>query len=559
MQSALTQSIDQDQVMAELDKTNPALSIKPENIVDPRTQRDIAIIREARNIPPGIKTDDWYGTVAAQYRVSKATVYRKLSDASIRKRFDTAAVYNPVNSRSYCDEAVSYAIGRYLAQPRIVILDLYNELKNLSKEKDWKIGSVQALYRIIQAVPAPMQTFSIGGRRAVEYQYMPKIKRDLSVYHVMEMIVGDQHLFDYCVLGDDGEVFTPEMYAWIDQRSRYWVGVFPSFGHYSSADIGLSLKAACRWGIPKSIYTDNGKPELSRYVDNVLAQLSGLSISNNDDGIDSDSGIRHIKAKPRTPRSKIIESHFWHGMEALLMRKNLPGYCKRAFNDFENEQRQKQVRDLKASGQLLHYKEFWQEVLKTVQDANRRQLTTEDIVPETYFFENLKSAPLVRFDDRTLDLIFLPAERRKVRESCVSITINGQGRCRYYGRELSALSGREVEIRFNPYEHQSVYVIDPQSHELICIAELEQQINPKDQDQVREKIRRYSSIANFWVEQSNRFIKQITREYPLVLSPYNKPAAQIQERKQREEAAVSDEETNRLLLERYDRDFAQAN
>ena len=138
-------------------------------------------------------------------------------------------------------------------QPRIVILDLYNELKNLSKEKDWKIGSVQALYRIIQAVPAPMQTFSIGGRRAVEYQYMPKIKRDLSVYHVMEMIVGDQHLFDYCVLGDDGEVFTPEMYAWIDQRSRYWVGVFPSFGHYSSADIGLSLKAACRWGIPKNL------------------------------------------------------------------------------------------------------------------------------------------------------------------------------------------------------------------------------------------------------------------------------------------------------------------
>ena len=115
MQSALTQSIDQDQVMAELDKTNPALSIKPENIVDPRTQRDIAIIREARNIPPGIKTDDWYGTVAAQYRISKSTVYRKLSDASIRKRFDTAAVYNPVNSRSYCDEAVSYAIGRYLA------------------------------------------------------------------------------------------------------------------------------------------------------------------------------------------------------------------------------------------------------------------------------------------------------------------------------------------------------------------------------------------------------------------------------------------------------------
>jgi hypothetical protein len=548
----------QEQKMQELNQSNPPIHLHPEEINDTKTQRNLAIIREARNIPPGMKTDDWYGVVAKQYGVSKATVYRKISEsgarASIRVTDTTQDSYIPIKSRSFSEEAVSWAVGQYLATPRILVKDLYAKMTRLAPEKGWQLGSIKALYRIIESIPAPMEAFSIGGRRAVEHSYMPKIRRDLSAYHVMECLVGDQHIFDYVVLDDDGNPFSPQMYAWLDQRSRYWAGVFPSFGSYSSIDIGLSLKDACKFGIPKKLYTDNGKPELSNYVTGLRGQLSGLSIN-----VDSNDGyIQHTKARPRTPRAKIIESHFWHGMESLLLRKGLPGYRKRAINEFENEQRLQDISQMKKEGKLLNYREFWQEVLKTIQEANQRTLTTENIIPEVYFFEHLPEAPLLRFDDQTLDFIFLPSCRRRVRESMIQITLPGYGKCFYYGRELAPYTGKEVEIRYNPYDNERVYALDPQTHQLLSMPKLEKEINPKDQEQVREKIRRYASLASFWVDQTKKYITKAQRNYPIQFSPYTQGAAQAKADKENEIKRVSDSEIDRSLIALYEKNFAPA-
>ncbi len=548
--------VNQEQKMQELNQVNPPIHLNPEDLQNTKSQRNLAIIREARNIPPGMKTDDWYGVVAKQYGVSKATVYRTIAEsgarASIRETSTNQSSYIPIKSRSFSEEAVSWAVGQYLATPRMVVKDLYAQMIRLAPENGWQIGSIQALYRIIESIPAPMETFAIGGRRAVEHKFMPKIQRDLSVYHVMECLVGDQHLFDYVVLDDDGSVFAPEMYAWMDLRSRYWAGVFPSFGSYSSIDIGLSLKDACKYGIPKKIYTDNGKPELSNYVTGLRSQLSGLSID-----VDSEDGyVQHTKARPRTPRAKIIESHFWHGMEALLLRKNIPGYRKRAINEFENEQRLRDISQMKKEGKLLHYKEFWQEVLKTVQEANQRTLSTEPIVPETYFFEHLPEAPLLRFDDQTLDFLFLPSCRRRVRESMIQITLPGYGKCFYYGRELAPYTGKEVEIRYNPYDNERIYALDPKTHQLLSMPKLEKQINPKDQEQVREKIRRYASLASFWVDQTKKYTSKVQRNYPIQLSPYTRTADQAKQEKEHEAKRVSDSEIDRSLIALYEKNFA---
>jgi len=236
----------------------------------------------------------------------------------------------------------------------------------------------------------------------------------------------------------------------------------------------------------------------------------------------------------------------------------LPGYSKRAFNDFENEQRQKQIKDLKSSGQLLHYKEFYAEVLSVINEANQRLLTTENIVPEQYFFEHLPEAPILRFDDDTLNFLFLPSTRRRVKSSTVQITINGWGKCTYYARELSSFTGKEVEIRYNPYDAEKIYALNPVSHELIGVPTLERQINPKDKEQVSDKLRRYSSLASFWVEQTQKYLKKAQRSYPIQLSPYTGVAHQAIELDKEKYIHASYSEVEKQLINLYERNVAQS-
>lgn len=562
-------SFDRERKMAEIDKENPTIHLNPEEISCGKTQRDMSLIRDAKDIPPGVKTDDWYGVISRRYKVSKATVYRKMAASSgrltIKNTSPDRSINKTIKSRSFSPEAVNWAITQYLGTPRIIIKDLYIKLKREALSNGWGIGSLPALYRIINSIPTPMVACAMGGKRALETRFMPKMRRDLSFYHVQEVIVGDQHIFDYVVIDDDGSTFVPEMYAWMDMRSRYWVGVSPSFGHYSSADIGLSLKEACKFGIPKVIYTDNGRPELSKYVTGLVAQLSGLTIKHdsidedNDFDISTENSVRHSKARPRTPRAKIIESHFYHGMESLLMKRDLPGYRHRSFDEFENERINKELSQLKREGKLLHYKEFWQEVLSVIKEANQRTLTTENIIPEQYYFEHLPEAPLLRFDEETLDFIFLPSCRRRVRESSVQITLPGFGKCIYFSRDLGAWTGKEIEIRFNVYDNERIYALDPSSHKLIALPKLEREINPKDQEQVREKIRRNASFVREWIDQTQKYTKNLQRNYPVRLSPYTQTAGQASERKEADRTKRDTEiALDRTLINLYEKTVQQA-
>ncbi|MEG1912778.1 MAG: Mu transposase C-terminal domain-containing protein, partial [Cloacibacillus sp.] len=306
-----------------------------------------------------------------------------------------------------------------------------------------------------------------------------------------EELVGDQHIFDYIVLDADGEPIRPEMFVWGDTRSRYLTGVWPVMGHYDKYAVGLSLREACRWGIPQLLHTDWGKPECSKYVQQLRRQLAGFSAFKSGESW-MDGELRQYKSKPRNAQAKPIESWFYHAFERPLMQMGLPGYARRSFEEKENEYIQANLRkDIKRQN-LLTATEFFEIVFKKVQEWNQHIMSDKSI-PEEVFLKGIEAANLYRFDDQSLDFMFLPSEKRKVTKSLVGINIGGFVK-KWHSPALTLMNGKTVEVRYNPYDVDQAYILDMNTHELIDIARAWDREDPHDREAYTKKIRIQNAV-----------------------------------------------------------------
>jgi hypothetical protein len=425
----------------------------------------------------------------------------------------------------------------------------YYEMAAEAEKQGWEIGSLASFYRKWGEIPDAIRVFNQTGRRGLELMIKPAVLRDFSAYKVYEVLVGDQHIFDYTVFDDDGEPIRPQMFAWADFRSRYFSGLWPVMGNYDQYAVGFALREACRWGIPETLYTDWGRPERSNYVAQLRKQLSGYAAFRN---LDEDSEIMaHHKAKPRNAQAKPIESWFFHALEGPLMQKDLPGYSRQDKQDEQrNEFIQARLREEIRDKKLLHAKDFFEIVLQTFDEWHRHTMVEAQIQPGRCFSEGI-DRPLHRFNDATLDFIFLPAAIRQVRNSIVEMTLPGFGKCRWYAPELSALARRgkkvRVEVRFNPYDVGAVHCLDLESHSLICTAEHWGKIDPHDTDVVSKKIRAQNSLLKHWQNIARQLGHTETKVHQY--TPYAPAVAEIKDiGETREQATVNDAELNRKLI-----------
>jgi hypothetical protein len=270
-------------------------------------------------------------------------------------------------------------------------------------------------------------------------------------------------------------------------------------GNYDQFAVGFALREACRYGLPKSLYNDWGKPEGSQYIEQLRRQLSNKTAFKNGYNELWDI-IPQVKAKPRNAQAKAIESYFSHTFENPLKQKGLPGYARRDIDDKKNEHIQENLRRQTKGKKLLHVKAFLEIVLDVVDDWHKHTMTEDRTIPEEVFADGITD--LHRFDDQTLDFLFWPAAKRMVRNSKIKMTLPGFGKREWFASELSALCHRgkreKVEIRFNPYDASKIYVLDPATQKLICIAEEWGKVDPRDWGAVSDKIRRQNQIIGWW-------------------------------------------------------------
>lgn len=553
----------------ELPAWSPERAISAEALKNPRVARILAILREVEAMPAGFAQgkDAWIRYVAAKHDVARGSVYRwidkydKRGIAGLEHRKSSQG-----RPKAWTPEALDFWIGLCLkpSQRKMDLRALYEDALILeAQRRAWSIGGYDdAVWWFRKKASPLMLAMQKGGLRAVD-NLLPPVLRDYSDLAPFEMLVGDQHRFDFWVVDDDsGAVFRPECYLWQDLRTRILYGA--AFDrHYDAHLCGLALRYGMRiWGLFTSIYTDNGSSEISRYMMGILSEIRALGAEWNLtletplDVLDTDpedvnpvvqpiSPGTHKRAVVKNAKAKMIEKTFDIIEEILRGRFRVPGSVKRLSDDIhaQDVDHQEALR-LAAQGKLLLASEFFFTVYRALDYYNRekthrgvrREWAWKPVPAAVTPMDCLKACYADGWrpraiSDEAADMVFLRRIRRTVQLG--RITIDRE----VYEHDalLELAPGSPVECRANPLEQDAILVyVDGK---FLCAAHPVEYSSMKDNDLARRKILEKRAKRKAIAERFRAMIKNIPdlREYSRVPEA-EKVAALVGEERKRQEA-----------------------
>lgn len=479
-----------EEILAEA-RDNPSIRLSdPRFLRDEAAHKRVYIIGIAKNMPRNFDGGRraWIEHVALKYNISWQTIYRWLKKEEAAgldglmhgNRFERQG-----RASAWTPEALDYWKGLVLKREhrKMPMNILYRHLESEARARGWKIGCYVSAIQHARTIPAPLIAYRDGGARGLD-NALPPIQRDYSDLQPFQILVGDQHRFDFWVRDDDtGELFRPECYLWQDLCTRTLYG-FSCGRKYDSSMIGHALWVGLRiYGRFQTIYTDNGRPETAKYILERRKDMSKLNLQHattdelvcdtdtDEDagGILADLGATQRLAIVRNAKAKMIESTFRY-LEEILVSMGTPGYCHRlGANKDINDIDDAELKALARAGKLMTYREFCNVLVNAANYYNcerpHRGLTQQHqretgistpITPRQYLLERVDKGWRPEYlSDRALDLIFLHRATRTVQ----------RGRIRLYGSyyEHPALSdianGETVELRYDPMDTERPVIV----------------------------------------------------------------------------------------------------
>lgn len=456
----------------------------------------VRIIQEAQNPPRGHKRRPWIEAVAVRHNCDWRTIYKKIK--IYEKKGLIGLVHRKLTRgkpKVWTPDALDFWVGLNLKryQRHISVEELYKYLNIEAYKRSWKIGSKEsALWWLTKRLNPQLLALQRGGMRALDNS-LPPILRDYSDLEPFEILVGDQHRFDFWVVDEEtGEVFRPECYLWQDLRTRIMYGCAID-RKYDAQLMGLSLRIGIRiFGAFKNIYTDNGKPEISRYIMGILKDMRSLGLNHEQEisypmdcsdvdpeEITPDITIgQHRRAIVRNAKAKMIEGTFRFLEGILRDRFHVPGYVKNLHASAEQQEiDQKEMEKLAAQGKLLTAREFILTVFHAL-DYYNKEKHHRGVLREWAWQPKPQSAtPMqclaaccqdgwqpTKLSEEACDLLFLSKTTRTVDHGRVMF----QGG--YYEAEalISFNKGEKVDLRYDLIDPSSVLVFYQGVY--ICIA-----------------------------------------------------------------------------------------
>jgi len=448
-------------------------------IRDRRVARWSRIVQEAMGTPPEWKRRAWIEDVAGRRHTTASTIYRKIQ--KYEKKGLAGLKHTKGNRRqpkAWTPEAVDYWIGLCIKKEhRKIAKDaLYAILAQEAATRGWRIGRYEsALWWGKKRITPQLLALQRGGVRALD-NTLPPVVRSYADLAPFEILVGDQHRFDFWVTDEDtGEVFRPEGYFWQDLRTRAFYGAAIA-KKYDSFLMGLALRMGLKiFGPFASIYTDHGKPEESKYIMGVMKDMRSLGLEARqtvDAPVDLDEDPEEINplaavagthrmAIVRNAKAKMIEGTFRNLEGVLRDHFFVPGYVKELGGlQEENEVDQKDIERLARAGKLLTFPEFALTMLKALDYYNsvkphrgvRREWSWSPKPKKATPMDCLKQCCAegwrpVMLSDEAIDLVFLRRTSRIVDRG--RITLRGEV---YEDDRLIGLDKQRVEVRYDPLD-----------------------------------------------------------------------------------------------------------
>jgi len=492
----------------------------------PKHSVKVAVYDDWQRRSPFLSKKEAAHELSVKYGVSVQTIYRYIEEI---RRFG----YAPrVKTRSqgrkiyaWSTEAIAFMQSFYLGMRQRVGYctrrNAYRRTVQESEKMGWSYGSEQSAYLYLRDINSALELYASGGRRALDNMFY--IMRDLSPLDPFQIVVGDQHRFDFWCLDDDGTLFRPECYLWLDMRTRLVYGI--AFDrHYNTSTVLRALRMGVQlFGKFGSTYNDNGSAECSGWADIVVEQLQlyGMRFGTDNADLyklqdgryvceDADGNVleyvqsreewhrnnRRIFANVKNAKTKPIE-RFFSSLEKMLLDRCLPGYVKEVgMSAPEEEEATRRLQWQQKSGYILTYQEFVREVVLAIDDYQDRKHTSLDRSPK----EELQNAIEGGFRQIFLnqaDIRYLFMNQTTVKVQGDRIRLNNRW---YQGPALTqtmvlenrgslvGLSGKKVFVRFDPEDPESeVYAIDPRDNRPIILSAIEK-IPMLDNEAARQKL-----------------------------------------------------------------------
>lgn len=424
-----------------------------------------------------------------------------------------------------------------------------------AKRHGWRVGSEPSAYKHLAHVHPLLIEYVKGGRRALDNYFY--IARDLSHLAPFEVVVGDQHIFDFWVITDKGEKIRPECYAWIDMRTRLPYGIAFEAGPYNFRTVARSLREGLiRFGKFNTTYNDNGKPETAHKISWLIEALQTFGMKYTDEAelyktedgryvIEDETGAviavteqaeawhkksRRIFAEVKNAKTKPIE-RFFRTLEVLLLDQCLPGAVRdMTVSAAEDEEAARRLAWQEESGFLLHYNEFILQVQLALERYEMRVHSTLKCSPRDELMKAVTQEGWqpTRIAPSDLEILFLEPSQRRVRNNRIvvdGITFAGPPLTARMVKEnrsnLAGLQGQKIEVRYNPeHPEHGAYAVNPTTNEVIFLTP-EKKIDFFDQDEVEkaiaEKRRNMKAVTDAFFEQTKGFghVLTSTRYKPL--------------------------------------------
>lgn len=463
--------------------------------VTERQRQRLLIAQRIKAKPADTPQGEWLASVASYYGISVSTARRIANEADnygvVGKPRD-----NQGTSRAWDPEAIAFIKGYWLQAIReIGECSKTTALKATlaqAKKEGWKTGSRSSAFALLGEVDHLLVAYAKGGNRALDNYFY--ITRDCDALQPMQIIIGDQHIFDWWVADyEEGRIFRPESYLWLDMCTKLVYGI--AFDRtYSSDTVKESLRLGLtRFGAFDCTYNDNGSSECSKAINSIVDDLihlqmttadiselyktpEGIYVVVNDDGDILDTARsqdewrrkhRRIFANVRNAKAKDIE-RFFRTLEEMLLARMLPGRVATpgASADVDEVERARLERQ-KERGELLTMEEFQVHVLEALREYENNRHRTLGMSPLEKLNRKLQGGWQPRFFEReVIDLTLADRQMRKIDRGRVTV-----GNVTFIGEDMRSEDGKvadvglwkhdgqSVEVRFNRHDLSYAYAI----------------------------------------------------------------------------------------------------
>jgi len=450
-----------------------------------------------------------YESLSREYGVSVSSIKRYINHITVNGY--QPKQHQPRPLAAWDTEALEFFKRFYLMIRRDVgrctVRNAYQQTVIAASKHGWKVGSEQSAYVHAREIHAALKLYVKGGNRALDNLFY--IARDLSNLRPFQIVVGDQHRFDFWVKDDQGVYFRPECYLWLDMRTRLVYGI--AFDrNYNSRTVLRALKMGVeRFGKFESTYNDNGTSEKSAVADYTIEQLQqyGMKFCDEGDLYRTETGAyvvegadgktisvaksrtewkkqnRRIYANVKNAKTKPIE-RFFSTLEQILADLCLPGYVREIKGSAaEEEESNRRLEWQKKSGYILTLEEFANQVVKAIDCYEHRMHGTLKHSPQDDLKNAIDTEGWQPSFIEPQDLYYLFLERAYATVRGDRVTLAGkqyigpnltQDMVRTNRGNLAGLNRQKVELRYDPDNPESgIWAIDPRTNEAIFLTAVE--------------------------------------------------------------------------------------